>query len=216
MKDRFITKKISALILIVVMIVSISGFARTSDFNSAETYLESQVSAYVDSVSFKNNMIKHCNLEDVITTITFSEYLTFPEFEDFVAKYDIQIVQLQLRGVTESGDRVSIFTRTDKGLAITEEIVNIQAAGEFELKGITGVYALVNSEKIAGLEQDSHTYCVDTSGDHYFELLAHASPMKLDNLDIVNCASRNDLANSSIGELFPKSITWQIEDLGLL
>lgn len=170
----------------------------------------------MEPVSSKNDIIKNCRLEDVITTITFSRYLTFSEFEKLVQDYDVQIVQLQLRGLTDDGDRVSIFTRTDKGLVQTEKIVKLKAVDEFELTGITGVYALVDSGRIAELEQDARVYLVDTSGDYYFELAEDAQTLNLNESAIVDSTYRNGLAGSSIGKMFPKSVTWQLEDLGLL
>ena len=75
------------------------------------------------------------------TTITFNDYLSFDEFSDFCTNMPVDVVKLQLRGLTSSGERVSIFTRTDKGLDETEALIREQLEkGSMSFEGITSVY----------------------------------------------------------------------------
>lgn len=139
-----------------------------------------------------------------MTTITFSEYLSFDELEEYVEQYNITVVQLQLRGLVEDGTRVTIFTRTDIGFEETENLIIDSARNEdYTIIGITGMYALEDSNKLSDVVTDSKTYLADTSGD--------------------SCFSQNQAANSvrqaasaSQEGAFPRPLTWDLENLGLL
>lgn len=164
------------------------------------------LNSYEDAVNARNASISNETIRDVITTITFSDYLTFDQFAEYISRHDIEVVQLQLRGLNEEGKRLTIFTRTDAGLEKTEQLLNEQAASAgFDIVGITGMYALVSSDNLQDVVEDDLTYLADTTGDSY----------SVQNNNIEG-ATRNNLTTVSRIDLFPQSLTWDLEDLGIL
>ncbi len=124
-------------------------------------------------------------------------YMSFEEFAEYIATYDIDVVQLQLRGLTTNGERVSIFSRTDMGLDETKRILNEQASkGGYTIIGITGINAVFSPSVFSAVQEDSHTYFVDTGSE---------LQLTQDTADSANAAGA-----------FPQSLTWQLEDIGLL
>ena len=162
----------------------------------------SMIEEYVQDVEQRNEELISNNLENISATITFSDYLSFQEFGEYVEAYGIEILQLQARGMMDDGTRVSIFSRTDKGLEETERLLQNEAVqGSFEFVGITGVNARVSSEELSAINDDSRTYLADTSGN--------AEPVQ-------NIAMTAALGNEVQESWFPQSLAWDLEDIGVL
>ena len=135
------------------------------------------------------------------TTITFNDYLSFDEFSDFCTNMPVDVVKLQLRGLTSSGERVSIFTRTDKGLDETETLIREQLDNEsMSFVGITSVYALVPSEYIDSIGEFPSVYSAESYNSNF-----HAE----------NGVNENE-SNTNLSSSFPVPKTWELEDSGLL
>ena len=76
-----------------------------------------------------------------------------------------------------------------------------QAAEQnFNLVGITDVYAYISPNQIDELSNDNLTYLVDTSGN--------------DSGNGITAV--NDESGATSSSVFPKSLTWELEELGLL
>ena len=137
----------------------------------------------------------------IAATITFSQYLSFDELQTYISNYDVELQQIQLRGIMEDGTRVTIATLTDKGMEYTENLMYTQAAEQnFNLVGITDVYAYISPNQIDELSNDNLTYLVDTSGN--------------DSGNGITAV--NDESGATSSSVFPKSLTWELEELGLL
>lgn len=168
---------------------------------------EAGLSAYVNVINDINDLLGNKQLKDVITTITFSEYLEFESLQNYIENYGIDARQLQLRAITDDGTILTVFTRTDRGLQETESILNKQAEdGNYTLVGITAMNALVDGNNLKSISADTRTYLADTTGDMAFLGC--------------NSDSNGDVRNSSIpsttGGRFPHSLTWDLEELGIL
>lgn len=156
------------------------------------------VDGYVQDIRLRNEALVLCDVDEINTTITFSEYLSFQEFKEYIESYDLEVAQLQARGLTQDGTRVSIFSRTDKGLEETEQILCDEALSEgFDFIGITGANVRISPKQLDAISEDSRTYLADTSG----ALTAQKSEI----------AEREELR-----DWFPQSLTWDLEDLGIL
>lgn len=191
-----------ALALVISTILGATALAASTGNAAAEAALLS----YVDTTVTQSADLAAANLDDIITTITFSQYLSFDEFEAYVTAYNIDVAQLQLRGLMEDGTRVSIFSKTNKGFEETEQLLNQQATDEgFTIVGISGVNALVDSEMLSAVQSDSKTYLADTSADNFST--QNSNP---------NSATRNATEQQDRGGMFPQSLSWKLEDLGLL
>lgn len=131
---KYFSSIFSVLLLVAFCMGGISAFAIgvkespevTIDAN-ADIHDTVLLSEYVEKIANDNAVLAEENLNDIITTITFSDYLTFEELEDYTESYNIEIVQLQLRGLMDDGTRVSIFTKTDLGLEETERLIREEA-----------------------------------------------------------------------------------------
>ncbi len=181
--------------------------------NTTPLSQQSEQSMHIESadiseaeIAQRNAILSKAVSKDIMTTITFNQYLSFDQFAAYVSAYNIDISQIQLRGLKEDGTRVSIFSRTDKGFDETEHIVNELAAdGGYAIIGITGVNALVDPDMLSAVESDSRTYLADTSGDCHST--QNVSP---------KCITRNSIGADGIGGYFPQSQTWKLENQGLL
>lgn len=198
------------LALVTCMLFAMSAFAFSPEeqFNAVMATEEksSDLNRYVEVVQNKNQMIMQTDMEDIVTTITFSKYLSFEELKDYLRLYDLKPMRLYLRGFEADGTRVTIFTKTDLGLEATESLIEDEAKTlGYDLEGITGIYTLVDSEKLAILNSDSCTYFADTSGDQASLTNQEISGIKRNNVNIEKDVS-----------LFPQPLTWEIEDAGIL
>ena len=210
----FMRKKYSAFIFVVILLVSLALCGSALAFNSIDNNIDDKstgvtktsIAEYVDNVEQMNEPLASEKLNDILTSITFSKYLSFSEFEEFIETHDTDVVQLQLRGLMDDGTRVTIFTVVDKDLQkIKAEIEAEAVTAEYRLIGITGFYALVDSNNLLAVETDNRTYLADTSGDQYFRNKSEQNSVKRNNLD----------TNSRAG-MFPQTITWDLEDAGLM
>jgi len=200
---------IAAVLLIIFgLMVSVTAFAANSNtIVAAEEPTQMALNTYAETIDEQNLILAETELNDIISTITFSEYLSFDELEQYAEMYNIDLVQLQLRGLLDDGTRVTIFTRTDKGLEETETLLTDQALDDgVTIVGITGMYALIDSDELIHVMSDTRTYLVDTSGDGYSS-----------ENSITDSVQRNSVTSTNSGGfMFPKSLTWELEDLGLL
>jgi hypothetical protein len=208
-------KKMCSIIIAIVIVFTMAGsvMALTDKPNktlSEKTLIvpivECPFDMYVADIQSKNMLISETKLKDVASTITFREYLSFTDLENYVGKHSISIVNLEARGLDEDGERVTIFTRTDKGLDETHRILLLMAEESgFDFIGITGIYATVDATSIASIRDDDRTYLVDTSADMYFQ-----------SEKAINGSVRNSTTNTETKLMFPKSLAWELEDLGYI
>ena len=194
-------------VTVVCLAVGVTAVAANSvnADTAVRTELRQELLLYANEVENQNAALAEMNTKDIPVTITFSEYLSFDEIERYVEQYNIKIAQLQIRGLEEDGTRLTAFTRTDAGFAETEKILfdSAQNTG-FNVKGIIGMYAWVDSENLTGIRNDPKTYLADTSG--YSEQT---------QTQVKNAAQERgslDVAHRS----FPHSLAWKLEDAGLL
>lgn len=162
------------------------------------------LSKYSDLIKSKNEELCRYELKDIITTITFSEYLSFEKLEKYVDQYSVDAVLLQLRAVDCDGNIMTIYTRTDMGLKETERFLKDQAQHDmYSIIGITSLYSLVDSERLKELESDPFTYLADTSGDNVFW---------------GKTRTRNLIATNKLGliDYFPHSLAWDLETLNII
>lgn len=214
-------KKVSFILALLVIcpIIAASAFASSSNeqmqpLQPQDIQNRSQLSLYVEAVENINRELTSgadtANYEDVVpATITFSEYISFDDLQDYIDLYDIRLQQIQLRGLTEDGTRVTIATLVHMGMDYTEGHVYKQAEEQkFEIVGITDVYAYVLPSKVESMAQDDLTYLVDTSGAEAIETQQVSSANEF-----------GEAVNEVEGEeesAFPKSLTWELEDLNIL
>ena len=157
-----------------------------------------KISAYVEAVEETNLTVVG---DSAPATITFSDYISFEELAAMVASYDIKLQQVQLRGLMPDGTRVTVATLVHKGMDYTENVVNQQAErGGYELVGITDVYAYIDSDLIDDLSADNQVYLVEA--------------VAVGNGNSSTMSLGNGADESAVS--FPKSLTWELEDLGLL
>lgn len=193
-------------VLVLCPVILISGFASDNiPVNSPQDILSRhQLSDYVSAVTAVNDSL----IEDesvsnkVAATITFADYISFEELQTYVDTYDIQLQQIQLRGLMEDGTRVTMATLVHKGMKATEDLAYAQALNQgFELVGITDVYAYVIPSNIINMNDDALTYLVDTTGNTTATAANNATTATTD---------------SSTDSAFPKSLTWELENLNLM
>lgn len=193
-------------ILIICPIIASSVSASSSDeiLQPQDIQNRHQLSNYIESVENINRnvfAVAETTSETVVpATITFSRYLTFDDLKEYIDLYDIELQQVQLRGLTKDGTRVTCATLVYNGMDYTEKLMYKQAAEqEFELVGITDVYAYILPSKIEAISQSEFTYLVDTSA--------------------VAARQNTGVENESLASeesVFPKSLTWELEDLNIL
>ena len=167
------SKKVFSIIIAIVVVLTLTGsvFALTdkpekvlSEKTLIVPIAECPFDMYVADVKSKNMQIAETNLNDVAVTITFGKYLSFLELENYVNKYSIYVANLEARGLAANGERITIFTRTDKGFDETERILLLMAEDSgFNFIGITGMYATADAVSIASIQADEVTYLIDTS-----------------------------------------------------
>jgi len=214
MKKHF--PKISILVgcILLCMTLTITAFAAVTSArynpNNVTATNEKTANAmdeYIDSVNAQNMQLSKATLNDVITTITFSRSMTASDLEEYVNAYDIKIVQLQARGYDKYGNRITFFSRTDKGFEETFRMLNELAESDgVEFAGAIGLYALTSSKSVASIQADNRTLLIDTSADQYYN-----------NEKAVSGNERNAaVTTEEVSHIFANSIAWDAEDLGLV
>lgn len=214
MKNFFSLKRSRLLVVIILTICLTGGVAAYAQ--SKATYDPDRIYAaidksytgiteYADKVKTQNGRLALSDIENVITTVTFAEKLSFSEIEGFVTKYDIEPVQLQARGLMPDGTKITIFSRTDKGFEETKALLLQQAEEEgYEFIGFIGMNAMIDARNLKEVETDALTYLADTSGDRFFRASKETDGFK-----------RNNLMEGKRGGMFPQSLAWDLEELGL-
>lgn len=199
-------------VLVICPIIAINAFANSPNNRVQPQDIQNrdQLSNYIESVENINrdliNIKEKTNIEEAIpVTITFSKYISFDDLENYIDLYGVELQQVQLRGLKEDGTRVTIATLVHMGMDYTEELMYKQAKDqEFELVGITDVYAYILPSKIESISQNELTYLVDASGVETRQVS-------------VNGAEETLVAGESVEKsAFPKSLTWELEDLNIL
>ena len=148
------------------------------------------------------------DLDDVITTITFSKAMSANDLKQYIDSYDIEIVQLQARGFDTSGNRVTFFSRTDKGLDETFRILEQQAQSSgADFAGAIGMYALTSSDKVTAIQNDANTFLVDTSTDEQY---------RKSTTTIFGTKKDTTLSDDKVERVFSHSVAWDAEELGLV
>lgn len=172
----------------------------------AAAELSRKIENYVVDVNDANYDLMQVNQQDFIATITFADYLSFEEFNSYINDHNITVLHMQLRGVQSDGQRVTVFSKVDKGIDEVESAVNRDSVDwGYELRGVISVGARVNSRDLEDIISDEHTYLVDTSGDKYAKQISAT-------------AQNSYLANGANEEKssFPQPLTWDLEDAGIL
>ncbi len=214
---NFFSKKINVIlsgiiicIIIAIAVVTVSGDTlKYNPNNATATNLQTQsaMQDYISTVNSQNAELS-ANLDDVVTTITFSKAMSAADIEQYVNTYDIEIVQLQARGYDASGNRVTFFSRTDKGLDETFSILEQQAQSSgADFAGAIGMYALTSSDKIADIQKDSNTFLVDTSTDKQY---------RKSTTTIFGTKKDTTISDNEVKRVFSHSVAWDAEDLGLV
>lgn len=162
---------------------------------------------YVAEVGEMNQDLSKQPMDNVITTITFSEALSNVTLQEYVEKYDIRIVQLQARGFDAEGNRITFFSRTDKGIDETYRILNELAAGDgVDFVGVIGLYALTDAENIGAIQADRYTFLADATGDAFFT----------GNQRTYGIQRNTEEYGDEVGKAFPQSVAWDAEELGFV
>lgn len=195
-------------LLLFSMSMALSSYASNFSTSRPEspTTVTVRLQDTVRAIQQANTELESLNVQDIASTITFSDYLDFAAFQDYIQTYEVEIVQLQLRALSESGDRLTIFTKTSAGLDQTYDFLYEQAETDgFTIVGVTGLYALVDSKHLSAIAEDPATFLIDTTGDEYFT----------QNLSVANVTERDE---EEIGRSvsFPRTLTWELEDAGVL
>lgn len=202
LKRRNCTVMLIFALLISIMLggTALAFSAPNTDITASDS---SFITEYVNDTNQMNEALESAGLNDIITTITFSKYVSFSEFEEFVNAHNLDIVRLQLRAIKSDGTRVTIFTNFDA--QYKETVSLLEAEAQCTLIGIASCFALVDSNNLSALEADTLIYLADTSGDMYHqESLAR------------NGMERNTVDESQKTATFPQPITWDLEDAGLM
>jgi len=210
MKKRafFISMIIFAIILISTSVAN--AMEDQALFKSRQTIgkrvFGASITQYTESVKQKNAAVVEYDIEDILTTITFAEAIDFEQLESYIAAYGINLAQIQLRGLTPDGVKVSIFSRTSMGLKETEKFLFEQAKLEgYSIVGITGAFALIDSCNLQAVQNDKLTFLADTSNDGFFRGYKQKDSY-----------SRNELEKENGKSQFPPAIYWDIEDAGVI
>lgn len=192
----------AVLILIVATVITVSGDTFRYNPNDATRANLNTVSAMQDykaEVEAENTKLPS-NLENVISTITFSKAMSFDEFKQYVESYNIEILRIQARGFDKNGDRTTLYSRADNGLDKTFDLIELALqSSPSDYAGIISVYALVNSNDVEAIQNDNNTFLIDTSMDNYYRKNVFNIFRKGDDPDL----------------FFPHSVAWDAEDLGL-
>lgn len=211
---QFGQKRIPVLVLVGILVISLAAslsIAVASATSVSDTTLVSaetdQLRSYIGNAEEKGAALAKESLEDVITTITFREALTAENLQAYVESYSIDIVQIQARGFDSEGNRITFFSRTDKGIEETYAILNELADSDgVQLTGIIGMYALIDSSAIDQIQKDRYTLVADTSADAFFS-----------GKKSVSGNQRNyEQYKDSVSKVFPQSVAWEAEDIGLV
>ena len=191
-------KLISTLLVGTLAIATFSAVAQAYGETQVANLEVMQISAYVEAAEDVNLTVTG---DAVPATITFSDYISFEDLITMVTSYNIELQQVQLRGLMPDGTRVTVATLVHKGMEYTENVVTQQAdRGGYELVGITDVYAYIDSGLIDDLSADDLVYLVEA---------VPVNNSGSSTMSIVNGAEESPVS-------FPKSLTWELEDLGLL
>ena len=200
-------KKIYFTVVLFVLSLIIAGSAvalsipDTKKVESIENIQE--LGEYVASVkAHSNTVVKLEDDIDVPVTVTFSEKMGFEEVKNLVTQYGVEGVSLECRAVMADGTRITIFTDLRRGVDIAEEnvMVALKNNTSCEFQGIIGMRAMVPSAKLIEIQNETNVYLVDASK----VVLSNNKNMMDDNAIKVENGS------------FPKSIAWELEDLGII
>lgn len=180
---------------------------RSNDITETTAKTKNTINKYIESVNSMNTQLSEVVLDDVMTTITFSKSMDAEELERYVDAYNIEIVQLQARGYDKDGNRITFFSRTDKGLEETFRLLNELAnSDEVVLAGAIGMYALTSSSSVSDIQNDKNTLLIDSSADQYYNDNTAVSGYER------NAKSTPDEEKRS----FANSIAWDAEEFGLV
>ena len=193
--------------------------AVSNDSTVARMTEASQLEEHAAAIRNINDTMAETFLQDVICTVSFSRYLTAEEFAAFMEEYDFEVVQLQGRGIDrENGDRVNIAARMVYGL--DRIMSNIQQTSErhnYDFKGFASMYALMDSDTVLSMGQDEDVYLVDTSADLYSVARTEGGLFNRTFSGVSVGAVRNARLSGGISDSsFPKSLTWEMENFGLI
>lgn len=124
-------------------------------------------------------------------TITFAQKLSISELATYCSNHNIEIAQLQARGLDAQGERVTFCSKTTKGLTETDELLREWAAdADVEYLGIVSAYVYLDSKDIQNIENDPLTY--------YLEIGESISAATSEGCSTVS---------------FPHSLAWKLEDM---
>lgn len=203
------TLLVSAMVLVLCSAILFNVFA---DSNTPQLAIEpqdictsAQLDGYVESINNINRtIVRQMESEDLMSvTITFSKYISFDELQEFVEEYNVELQQIQLRGFMEDGTRVSMSTLAHMGINFTENHAYAEAEKlSFQLVGITDVYAFVSPDMLNVISDNGLVYLVDASSNVTSER--------------VGTVDMNQADKTAAKPAFPKSITWELENLGML
>nr|WP_312580083.1 hypothetical protein [Sedimentibacter sp.] len=182
-----INQKIVAIGFVMMMLLSTSVFAVNASENSS-----GEVSQYIQDVKDLNDEISTQSIEDIPSTITLSEAISYKQLESYATSNNIEIVQVQARGIDSNGNRVTFASKVHRGFEETEQILREMADEEgIEFIGYNAMYALVDSKNLLDIQNNEYTFLVDTSA------------YKINKRDV---SITNELS-------FPHSFAWELDDI---
>jgi len=211
-KKMIIIFAVVAMTVLVASTLSVTAYSRSKEpYAPDKAYSKIDMSvqgitAYKEQIESDNARLSAESIDSIITTITFSRPISMDELSNYVKMYDVNIVQITLRGMEPDGSRITVFSRTDKGFKETESMLFAQAKmNGCELIGVIAMNALVNSSRLDELQADSLTYLADTTGDKHYKGNRNIQSMGL-----------NSQGEVSVGKSFPHSPYWDLEDLNVI
>lgn len=164
---------------------------------------EAKIEAYKEDVELAINEVSTVELEDVRTTITFSEPITEKELLDIVTTYDLIVEAVELRHLVGEERYTSAIIFDGDWDALNSEIDLIsEDLEESEYVGIIDIYAKVDSEVLEELSADPKIYLVDISGD--------AATL---GSEVYDGDSRNEERFDDGIDDYPKALAWELEDI---
>ena len=150
---------------------------------------EKGLEEYSKDLKNKNKILINENIEDIKSTITFSEPVSLDTLKNFIKTNKIKPSRVTARLLSEEGERITLvmeYSNSDNKLE--EEVENVMTKlGSGEFLGYIDMFSTVDYKYLNDIENEEFVYSVDTSGDDYF-------------------------TEEENGE-YPHPLTWDLEDI---
>ena len=136
-----------------------------SAFASTEQALQMQkIETYVQEIQAFNEELAQTDVKNISATITITDNISYEQLDQYVSDNNLQITQLQARGIDLNGDRVTFASNTYKGLEESHRLlIELAQNNGIEFVGYNALYVLVDSDQIMDIQNDNLTFLLDTS-----------------------------------------------------